>query len=172
MKPSPLRSLLYRHVCCCRTVPSLLNPLTQVSIRASPRISTRNASSYANPPPTYGSSELLKRRYQPTPESKRLSDAERAKALKRMKYSAIGIILCALGIFGTVYTYPDARKTGNAKQKPASPRSTSLDGLAGVSTDSSLYDEAEQVPTGTSTIPTFPKTIHLSSLDPPLNAAA
>jgi Chalcone isomerase like len=48
---------------------------------------------------------------------------------------------------------------------------TQLDGPPSIAPVTSLQEKAEQIPTGTSTIPTFPKIIHLSSLDAPPDAS-
>lgn len=81
-------------------------------------------------------------------------------------------------MLGTVYTYSDAVPDPQRKEKrlleTSSSNETSFDAppvIAGLSIDTSVSDEVEQVPTGTSTIPTFPKTIHLSSLKAPSDAS-
>ena len=157
MSISPLRTLVLRRVCSCSSHP--------LNSTVPPR---RFASVYANAASTYGSSEFLKRRYQPSPESVQQSAQDRAKILKRMKWSAVGILLCALGMWGTVHMYTrpkrlDKPKTGISLDAPPV--------ITGVASETTAAEEVEQVATGTSTIPTFPRTIHLSSVDPPANAA-
>lgn len=179
MNASPLQALLSRRVCTCN--PTIITQhLKPVARRLTDkRPTSRHASTYASHSPTFGSSEALKRRYQPTPESVKQSRAERERVLQRMKWSAVGILLCAAGMLSTVYYFgplPDS-KEGGQEHHPRKPSSTtSFDAppsIPGVSPDASSGEEAvEQVPTGTSTIPTFPKTIHLSSLEPPSQAAA
>ncbi len=93
-----------------------------------------------------------------------LGAAERAKAIRRMKFSAAGIIICAACMFGVVSSFevPNEQR----QQSPSSKNTTRFDAppsIAGITPDTSL-DEVEQIPTGTSTIPMFPKTIHLSSI--------
>lgn len=73
-------------------------------------------------------------------------------------------------MFGVVSHYSD-RLTDPSKREPPkqSPSSNIVKfdaplSIAGVSPDTSRGDDVEQIPTGTSTIPTFPKTIHLSSM--------
>jgi Chalcone isomerase like len=167
MKTSRLDSLLSRHACCYQSIfppPGLLRrPCTRSLTTSAPRRGPFSSS--------YGSSELLKRRYQPSPSSVQLSAAERAKAVRRMKISFVGIVICAACMFGVVSQYsdqiPESTKQERQKQQP-SPNVTRFDAppsIAGVSPDTSIGgDDVEQVPTGTSTIPTFPKTIHLSSV--------
>lgn len=116
--------------------------------------------------PAYGSSELLRRRYQknetPTPFQK--DKADRARIVQRMRWSAYGIALCTLAMFGTIYMYPNARAekgTGEGKKTNV----VQLDAPASSSTvvPDSAAPEGEQVATGTSHVPFFPKTIHISS---------
>lgn len=117
---------------------------------------------------TYGSSEFLGRKHQIKPDIV-VPSAERARLLRRSKIAGIGIILCALCMYGIVKSgaIPDPAKD-KRKQETASIR---LDGPLSIAPNTSLQDKVEQVQTGTSTIPTFPKTIELSSLDAPANAS-
>jgi Chalcone isomerase like len=89
--------------------------------------------------------------------------------MRRSKIAGFGIVVCAICIFGIVKSgaIPEPPK----KKKRQGDGETRLDGPPSILPDTSLQEKAEQVPTGTSTIPTFPKTIHLSSLDAPANAS-
>jgi Chalcone isomerase like len=89
--------------------------------------------------------------------------------MRRSRIAGIGIIVCALCMFGIVKSgvIPEPSKS-KKKQEPAATR---LDGPPSIAPDTSLQDKVEQIPTGTSTIPTFPKTLHLSSLDAPGDAS-
>ena len=110
---------------------------------------------------SYGSSEYLGRKYQIRPDH--VPSGEREKLMRRSKIAGLGIIVCALCMFGIV-------KSGLIPQPPQSKRDNDtggvrLDAPPSIAPDTSLQDQVEQVPTGTSTVPTFPKTIHLGSLD-------
>ena len=116
----------------------------------------------------YGQSEFLKRRYQPDPASVQLSAAERAQSIGRMKWSLAGILACAGCMFIAVNSYslrPPEKKTQDQQSRADNSPQTRFDAPPSIAPDTSL--EVEQIPTGTSTIPTFPKTIHLSSVAPP-----
>ncbi|KIW15989.1 hypothetical protein PV08_06040 [Exophiala spinifera] len=157
---SPLQTLVSRRLCTCRsnTHPASLARLLSTSSRF-------NASN-SPPAPSYGSSELLRRRYQKhrTPETD--AKTERARTIKRMKVSGYGIAACTLAIIGTIALYPQDGQSGsvNAVKLDAPPS------IAGALDPSSSV--IEQVPTGTSTIPTFPRTIHISSDAPSSTPAA
>lgn len=80
-----------------------------------------------------------------------------------MRTAAYGIAACAVGLATTIYFYPiDSSATPTKNDGPAS---------TSILPDTSLKDEIEQVPTGTSSIPTFPKTIYLSELTAPSDAS-
>lgn len=84
-----------------------------------------------------------------------------------MKLSGYGIAACTLAIIGTIALYP---------QDPQSDKSNTIKldappSIAGA-LDTSAKVEIEQVPTGTSTIPTFPRTIHISTDAPSSTPAA
>lgn len=98
-----------------------------------------------------------------------VQSTERTQLMRRSKIAGVGIIICALCIFGIIKSgvIPDPSK--NKKRKSAA--TVQLDGPPSIAPDTSFQDKIEQIPTGTSTIPTFPKTIHLSSLDAPANAS-
>lgn len=89
--------------------------------------------------------------------------------MRRSKIAGVGIIVCALCMFGIV-------KSGWIPQPTKSKRNNETSGIRldappSIAPDTSLQDQVEQVPTGTSTVPTFPKTIHLSSLDASADAS-
>lgn len=114
--------------------------------------------------PTYGSAEMLKRRYRPTPSSVKDEKAERARIVKRMRWSAYGIALCSLAILGTVYFSPDLKqeKSGQKEQFPTG-RVTVLDAPPATTGIAGVKEVEQQVPTGISAVPTFPQTIHVST---------
>lgn len=147
--------------------------------------SRKNASSQAPPISSYGSAELLRRRHKQemlTPSQ--LAKAERARSVRRMRWSAYGIVACAAAIFGTIVLYPDPRKVERRRlldlqkeEDEASGKSNTVKldappSIGGLVDPLAKPDDVEQVPTGTSTIPTFPKTIHLPSTAPPSSPAA
>ena len=166
MNASPLRSLVSRHVCACKTV---YRPSSRLLSTTLQRQAQFNSSI-----PTYGSAELLRRRYQPAPESVKDERAARARMTKRMRWSGYGIVLCALALFGTVYTYPDPRKEKNQTSSTTNSSVLKLDApptIPGV--PDSASEDVEQIPTGTSKIPYFPKLINLATdADPSTPAAA
>src|SRR6201999_4637917 len=102
----------------------------------------------SSPVPSYGSSEMLRRRYQKqelsNPEKEK---AERARTIKRMRWSGYGITACAIAIFATIALYPNPSKDEAIQNDAPSPPTASAV-LEEVS-----KKEVEQVPTGTSTIP-------------------
>ena len=79
--------------------------------------------------------------------------------MKRMRYCAYGISLCALAMYGTIQAY-ETPKGGAVQQESKVVNTTHNDGPAA---PDSVLEQAELVPTGTSTIPYFPRTIHLSA---------
>lgn len=145
--------------------------------------------------PTYGSSELLSRRYKTNKEymtPAQIAKAERARTVKRMKYSGYGIALCAMAMFGTIVLYPDPRKQERRAgldaqeaaaiadrrlldEKKTKTNVAQLDAppsIEGTFSAQSKIDEIEQVQTGTSTIPTIPRTIYLPSQAAPSTPAS
>ncbi|KAM5463164.1 Altered inheritance of mitochondria protein 18 mitochondrial [Microsporum ferrugineum] len=86
-----------------------------------------------------------------------------------MAISAAGLVACAIAMYGAVtYYFPgglDAETNPNDKQDKAKNGGTiKLEGPAGAGMNESstvIIDGIEQVPTGNSTIPNFPKTIRL-----------
>jgi hypothetical protein len=179
---SPLRTLLARRGVCRCAPPQLLHQpynLTRL-LSTTPH---KNASSQSPPISNYGSAELLRRRHQKdmlTPSQ--LAKAERARNVKKMRWSAYGIVACALAIFGTIVLYPDPRKAERRRllslqeEEEASGKNVvKLDSpptLGGPVDVLAKVEEVEQIPTGTSTIPTFPKIIYLPSTAPPSSPAA
>lgn len=111
-----------------------------------------------------------------------LAKAERTRNVKKMRWSAYGIVACAVAIFGTIVLYPDPRKAERRRllslqeEEDASNRNVvkldSPTSLGGPVDLLAKVEEVEQVPTGTSTIPKFPKIIHLPSTTPPSSPAA
>ncbi|KAM5445277.1 Altered inheritance of mitochondria protein 18 mitochondrial [Microsporum audouinii] len=88
---------------------------------------------------------------------------------RSMAISAAGLVACAIAMYGAVtYYFPsglDAETNPNDKQDKAKNGGTiKLEGPAGAGMNESstvIIDGIEQVPTGNSTIPNFPKTIRL-----------
>ena len=122
---------------------------------------------------------MLRRKYQkPTSESEITADkVERAQSLKRMRWSGFGIAACTLAIFATVWLYPSPEK-GQAQQADNAKNSNviKLDAPP-LPTPSTVLDETskhevDQIPTGTSTIPFFPRVVHITSDAPPSSPAA
>lgn len=100
----------------------------------------------------------------------------------RSKIAGIGIVVSALCMLGIVKsgaipepskdkttTTTTGRREAAAGARLDGPPSITVERETGVETETetSLQHRAEQIPTGTSTIPTFPKTIQLSSLNAP-----
>ena len=154
---------------CQQGIPSTHN-VSRVGFRPThiPRIKFSTAQARRHGPftSTYDSAELLGRKYQIKPDN--VPSPERARLMRRSKIAGWGIIVCALCMFGIVKSgmIPEPSKSRRAKDSDG----IQLDGPPSIAPDTSLHDKVEQVPTGTSTIPTFPKTIHLSSLNPPGDA--
>jgi hypothetical protein len=101
---------------------------------------------------------MLRRKYQKSEPSEVEKDkAERARTVKRMRYSGYGIAACTVAIFATIALYPGSSAEEVIKQDapPPSTPSSILEGASG--------KEVEQIPTGTSTIPFFPRIIHITS---------
>ncbi|KAJ5959819.1 uncharacterized protein N7479_006969 [Penicillium vulpinum] len=98
-----------------------------------------------------------------------------SQAQRKMIFSALGMITCAAGLYGVikldVFGLNELEANKNEKTTPAPPKNGAMrmDGPVGFpSGGPSLItiqgqDRLEQVPTGTSTIPTFPSTIRLPS---------
>ncbi|EXJ73060.1 uncharacterized protein A1O5_04209 [Cladophialophora psammophila CBS 110553] len=185
MNASPARTLLSRRVCRCTSsklrstwTPTSSPRLTRLlSSSAQNNESTSPQSSFSSPIPTYGSSELLRRKYQ---KNNRESDikkdkAEQARTVKRMRWAGYGIAACTLAIFGTISLYPDPRKEKSLEPSKTEEKSTSnvvrLDAPPSITSSiidpSSKPQDVEQIATGTSSIPFFPRIIHIASDVPP-----
>ncbi|KIX02022.1 uncharacterized protein Z518_07961 [Rhinocladiella mackenziei CBS 650.93] len=174
MNTSPFLALVSRHV--CGSKPIRFQAIRPSVARLFFTTTRSNASQYSSPTPSYGSSEMLKRRYQKTPSLTDEQKAERANIIKRMRWSAYGIALCTLAIFGTIAMYPNPRQKKEDQQENASDKTkvAQLDAppsIADTIESAGKAPEVEQIPTGTSTIPTFPKTIYITS-DPPSSTPA
>ena len=156
MNPSPIRTLVARHTCACRPTSA---PRALTFTRPLSNTSRLHEAVY-NPPAGFGSSEELRRRYKPRPASVLDARAQRTQAVRRMRNATFGILGCAVGLAGTIYFYSDVgkeNKTDNNVVKLDSPQ------IPGVPEPTTIADQTDQIPTGTSTIPFFPRTIHLSS---------
>lgn len=106
---------------------------------------------------------MLKRRYRPKQDDATKSKADVLAMKKRMRYSAFGIAFCAIGLAGSVYLFPvDAAKVAKNDAPPLIP------GIP----DTSTKDAVEQIPTGNSTVPSFPKFIHMSEVAASTGASA
>ncbi|RVX70650.1 hypothetical protein B0A52_05302 [Exophiala mesophila] len=187
---SPLQSLVVRRTCRCLQ-------LGQQSATTNRRfLSTTASIRNGAPVAAFGSSELLRRRHKAGKEymtPAEVAKAERAKTLRSMKYSAFGIALCAVAMFGAIVLYPDPQKQErraalNAQEAAAvadkllveqktSPKSSvvRLDAppsIGGSISDNLAGNQVDQVPTGTSTIPTIPRLIYLPSTPAPSNPAS
>jgi hypothetical protein len=100
--------------------------------------------------------QLLKRRHQPSTASKQKSYEEKARDLKRIRTLFLLWGLTGLCMGGTVYIYREELYSARDTKKD-----TSLDAPPAFPSITLAAGEVEQVETGTSTIPTFPKTIYL-----------
>ena len=102
---------------------------------------------------------MLRRKYQKSEPSETEKDkAERARTVKRMRVSGYGIAACTIAIIATVALYPKASAEQKTIKLDAPPPPTPSTILNEVS-----KKKIEQVPTGTSTIPTFPRIIHVTA---------
>ncbi|ETN45434.1 uncharacterized protein HMPREF1541_09265 [Cyphellophora europaea CBS 101466] len=161
MKPSPIRFLVSRHLCVCRSHLPATAARVQPFLRLS--LARRNASYSAPASPAYCSGEELKRRHQSKPADDGDPKFERAQTMKRMRYSAFGIAFCAVAMYGAIQAYDLPIATGTSKSSSSSGGSvTHNDGPAPPSPDN-VMQQAELVPTGTTSVPFFPRTIELSS---------
>lgn len=119
---------------------------------------------------------MLRRRYQKTELSPfEKEKADRARTIKRMKWSAYGIAFCTLAVFGTIAMYPEPRQENSDRQSTQKSKLLRLDAPPPPSTivdSTTTQSEADQIPTGTSTIPFFPRIIHLTSDAPASTPAA
>ena len=166
MNPSPLRSLISRHVCTCRNATPFRATQKSTSIRPFSSVLARRRYEAASLPPTFGGAELLKRKNQPFTFSKQKSHEEKARELKRIRTLFMLWTLTGMCMGGAVYFYREELESAksNKKESPEKQNITSCDApptFPGI-TPPDASEVIEQVPTGTSTIPTFPKTIYLS----------
>ena len=92
--------------------------------------------------------------------------------MRKMRYSAYGVALCAAMMALTIYSVDLPSDEERAKLKitklDGPPTSPSVPGQP----DTSLAEQAEQAPTGTSSVPFFPRHINLRSPTTPSSAAA
>jgi hypothetical protein len=92
-----------------------------------------------------------------------------SNAQRKMLLSAAGIITCAAGLYGTIKLDLFGLDELESKKQASKPTSLQMDGPPGFTNGGPSVitiqgqDGLEQVPTGTSTIPTFPSTIRLPS---------
>lgn len=152
MNPSPLRTLVSRRLCTCAPQNAAVRPLV--------RSFASSAARYGNAPSPaasfVGAPEDLKRKYQPRPEEVDRTKLEIAQLKQRNRQASLGILVCTLAMFGTVYLWPgETRITQNEAPPPSGI------GLPGQSEGETV----EQVDTGTSSVPKFPKSIRVSELD-------
>lgn len=153
MQSSPLQTLVSRHICSCARKHALLRP-------ASRALTTSAARSRYVPSPVASvtTAEDLRRRYQPKPQEVNTDKIENAKLRSKNRRATAGIVLTTVAMFATVYFWPGETKL---VKNDAPPPSVSISPEAGESREK----EIGTVETGTSSVPTFPKTIHLSELD-------
>jgi hypothetical protein len=90
-----------------------------------------------------------------------------AKRLKRIRWSAAGVVFCAVAMYGTIKAFdvPASTTTTTTASTPKSINSSTIhnDGPPLPAAPDSVLEQAELVPTGTSSVPFFPRTIQLSS---------
>lgn len=169
MKEILAQKLASRQTCQCILSSARQLPRTASHPLRTPRAKFSTTQVRRNGPLTtaYGSSEFLRRKHKIRTDN--VPSPERTQLMRRSRIAGMGIIICALCIFGIVKSgaIPDP----SMDRKKQSAATIQLDGPPSIAPDTSLQEKVEQVPTGTSTIPTFPKTIHLSSLDAPAKAS-
>lgn len=155
MNQSPLRSLITRHICACRRQPAL-----QTASRSfvSSTIAARNVPSNVMP---VGSAEDLRRKFQPKQDEVRYNKLELKKLRQKNRKATTGIIVTTIAMFGMVYFWPDNVVKNDG---PPIPRGLLEQGMA--------ERDIGTVETGTSSVPTFPKSLFLSELDAGNKAAA
>jgi hypothetical protein len=168
MNTSPLRSLVSRRICNCRVSQHPATSSRQFVRLLSSSTNHHAQTNFSSPVPSYGSSEMLRRKYQKRePSSPELEKAERVQALKRMRRSGWGIAACTVAIIATIALYPTPTDKKDVIKLDAPPLST-----PSTIVQESSKKEVEQIPTGTSTIPTFPRMIQITSDAPPSSPAA
>lgn len=92
----------------------------------------------------------LRRKFRPKATDSSRIKLEEKELRSRSKRATAGIILCSGAVIGTIYYYSNVEKVKNDAAPPAVP------GLPETSV------AVETVETGTSSVPTFPKLIHLA----------
>ena len=147
MSSSPLTRLVSRHVCACGRPQATINSISRRY--ATTTIQYRNVPS----PIGFGKSpEELRRKYRAKQEEKpKPKDSAEVTELKSsMRRISAGIVVTTILMFCTAQFWPvDQAVVKNDAPPPA----------IGI-VDTSLA--VETVPTGTSSVPTFPKSIHLA----------
>ena len=160
MNSSPLRSLVTRHVCACRS-PSAYNT------RLFATSATRHG--FSVPVSNIGSVTELRRQNRPLPVSQPATKEQKKKLVRPI----VGFLACAAGIAASIWLYPTDKPMLTATEQSKKTNTISFDApnVPGLP-DTSLAEEAEKIPTGTSTIPFFPRTIQLSAPSARASAAA
>jgi hypothetical protein len=80
-----------------------------------------------------------------------------------MRNAAFGFVACAVGIAGSIWFYSDALNNSAASKKNVIKQDAPPPPAGVIPEPSAIAEANDKVPTGTSTIPFFPRTIHLSS---------
>lgn len=150
-----MRALVSKHICGCPASKIIVRPLSRPFITTSVR-----RGNYAGPAsPAFASAEDLKRRFQPKPEKNDRYSFESKDLKQRSKYASYGLLASTIAVFAAVYFWPGQTKT----IRNDSPVVPGLPGVAGTNE----VTEAELVPTGTSSVPHFPKTIYVTEQEAP-----
>lgn len=108
-----------------------------------------------------GSAEDLRRKFQPRQDEVRYDKLELKKLRQKNRRATAGIIVTTIAMFGIVYFWPRQTIKNDA---PPIPRGLIEQGME--------KRENETVETGTSSVPTFPKSLFLSEIDAGNKAAA
>ena len=164
MNPSPIRNLVSRHACTCHTVRTV-GALSNVSSRSFSNTLFQPRYEAASLPPTFGDPQLLKRRNQPSTFAKQKTNEEKVRELKRIRTLFLLWGLTGLCMGGTVYVYREELYNAQSKRMNISLDAPPI--ISAVTPPHTVAEEVEQVDTGTRTVPTFPKTIHLSGPSSP-----
>jgi hypothetical protein len=101
---------------------------------------------------------MLKRKYQEKAPNVFDPVAARKATWKRMRWSGYGIFACAVAMFGAIQFYDPPATT--AKKEVKDSNVIHNDGPA---MPESVLEQAELVPTGTSSVPFFPRTVSITS---------
>ncbi|WEW55257.1 Altered inheritance of mitochondria protein 18 mitochondrial [Emydomyces testavorans] len=151
------------HLSTCR---SLCQCIRQNSPSTLPRLSQRPQARFLS------SSPSLRSAVNPLRNTSRSTRRSHAEYKRSIALSAAGIASCAIAMFGVINIYfPQGAKT-SSQQDSKNSETIKLDGPAGLVTPTDdptvVIDGIEQVSTGNSTVPHFPKSIRLpKSLDSP-----